>query len=131
MRSICADSDMPSRSAFFCWLADDDNEWLRRSYMLAKDVQADVLADEILDIADDAANDWMERNGGADEGWQLNHDHIQRSRLRIDARKWMAAKLKPKKYSDRLEMEHSGGVATEMTKEQRDAVVAAALGADD
>ena len=57
--------------------------------------------------------------------------HIQRSRLRIDARKWMAAKLKPKKYSDRLAMEHSGSVASEMTKEQRDAVVAAALGADD
>lgn len=108
VRAICADDGMPSRSTFFNWLADEDNEWFRRAYMLAKDAQADVLADEILDIADDASNDWMRRNGGNEEEWQLNHDQIQRSRLQIDARKWMAAKLKPKKYSDRLAMEHSG-----------------------
>ena len=54
---------------------------------------------EIFDISDDGTN---ERNGKDSEGFQLNGEAIQRSKLRVDTRKWALSKLVPKKYGDRL-----------------------------
>jgi hypothetical protein len=94
------------------------NEEFRKQYAHARDAQADTLADEILDIADDATNDWMERKDGEGEsiGWQINGDHVRRSQLRIDSRKWLAAKLAPKKYGDKQEIEHKHGLSGEMAE---------------
>lgn len=102
LRTICKDDDTPSKSTVFKWLANDDT--LADQYARARQAQADAIFDEILDIADDAQNDWMERNGEDSEGWQVNGEHLQRSRLRIDARKWMAGKLRPKVYGDKLDI---------------------------
>ena len=66
------------------------------------------MFDEILEIADDATNDWMERNGEGDAAYSLNGEHVQRSRIRIDARKWMAGKLRPKVYGEKQTIEGSG-----------------------
>jgi hypothetical protein len=57
----------------------------------------------------------MERldDDGKPIGWQLNGEHLQRSRLRVDTRKWIASKLKPKKYGDKVEHEHSGKLTLE------------------
>lgn len=65
-------------------------------YARAREVQADKLFDECLTIADqyDATAEKLE--GGT--------DHINRARLRIDTRKWMAGKLRPKVYGDKLEL---------------------------
>jgi len=94
----------------FRWLASD--EAFREMYARAREAQADTLFDEILDIADDARNDWMEKRSAEGEqvGWQENGEAIRRSQLRIDARKWMAGKLRPKKYGDKLDVEHGGAV---------------------
>jgi len=69
-------------------------------YNKAKLHQADLMAEEMLEIADDGMNDWMERLGenGEPIGWQLNGEHVNRSRLRIDTRKFLASKLLPKQY---------------------------------
>ena len=101
LRSICARDDMPAQSTVFRWLADDERASFRERYARAREAQADTIFDEILDIADDARNDWMLRRGDDDAGWQANGEHIQRSRLRIDARRWMAGKLRPKVYGDK------------------------------
>ena len=93
LRKICLSDDMPSRSTVFRWLAADES--FRDQYARAKEEQAELLADEIIDIADDGSNDFM----GEDE--KYNGDAVARSKLRVDARKWVAAKLKPKKYGDR------------------------------
>lgn len=70
-------------------------------YAQAKLHQADLLAEEMIDIADDGTNDWMETFSDEGElGWKLNGEHVQRSRLRIDTRKFLAAKLLPKQYGD-------------------------------
>lgn len=113
LRSICAQDDMPNRATVFRWLA--ANNEFRDQYTRAREAQADTLFDEILDIADNAANDWMERDGEDDRGWTINGDHIQRSKLRIEARKWMAGKLRPKKYGDKLEL--SGDVDAPLVTE--------------
>lgn len=96
LRSICGAEDMPSKSAVFRWLATDLT--FRDQYARAKEAQAEALADEIMDIADDGSNDWMEKEHGP----VLDAEHVQRSKLRIEARKWVAAKLLPKKYGDKV-----------------------------
>lgn len=110
LRSICADDGMPSQTAVFKWLASDKASEtggaLVEQYARAREAQADRLFDDILEIADDARNDWMYRRGDDDAGWQVNGEHIQRSRLRIDARKWMAGKLRPKVYGEKVSLEH-------------------------
>lgn len=100
LRSICAEEGMPSQSMVFRWLG--QNEAFREQYAHAREAQADALFDDILEISDDGRNDWMARLGEKDAGWAVNGEHIQRSRLRVDARKWMASKLAPKKYGDKL-----------------------------
>lgn len=104
LRTICRDEHMPDASTVFRWLKSNDD--FRQQYAHARELQAEAFAEDILEIADDGANDWMERTGkdGESVGWMLNGEHVQRSRLRIDARKWLASKLAPKKYGDKVEV---------------------------
>lgn len=98
LRSICSGENMPSRTTVFRWLP--ENQTFRDQYARAREAQADLLADEILEIADDSAGDKIKLHGIE----VLNSEYVQRSRLRIDARKWIASKLAPKKYGDKLEL---------------------------
>ena len=106
LRAICRDDDMPPTSTVCKWLSERP-EFVEQ-YARAREAQADAIFDEILEIADDASNDWMERFGDENAGWQANGEHIQRSKLRIDSRKWMASKLAPKKYGERITNEITG-----------------------
>ncbi|NTA37552.1 terminase small subunit protein [Agrobacterium salinitolerans] len=109
VRSICDDEAMPSMSTVFKWLR--DNEAFSQQYARAREVQADALFDDIIDIADDGRNDWMEKRNadGENIGWQENGEALRRSQLRIDARKWMAGKLRPKKYGEKLALTDGDG----------------------
>jgi hypothetical protein len=101
LRSICASEEMPNKSTVFRWLAAD--ETFRDQYARAREAQADALFDDILDIADDGTNDFMtKKNADGADYEALNSEHIQRSKLRVDARKWMAGKLQPKKYGEKI-----------------------------
>ena len=102
LASICANEDMPSRSTVFRWL--DQHEEFRVLYARARKLQADILSDETLDIADDARNDWMQRLTQKQASWVANGENIQRSKVRIDTRKWLVGKLNPRKYGDRVEL---------------------------
>jgi hypothetical protein len=98
---ICKSDDMPSRSTVCLWLAEDAT--LSDNYARACEMRADAIFEEILEIADDASNDWMARNDNGEV--QLDSEHVQRSRLRIDARKWVLARMAPAKYGDRLSVD--------------------------
>lgn len=102
MRTVCKPDDMPNKATVFKWLR--IHEEFNDQYVKAKEESADALTDEILDIADNSNNDWMEQNGDS-EGYRINGEAVQRSRLRIDSRKWLASKLKPKKYGDKIQQE--------------------------
>lgn len=68
-------------------------------YARAKQHQVEVLVDSILEIADNTSNDY----NVTDEGKIIpNHEHINRCRLRIDTIKWLAAKLAPRIYGDKI-----------------------------
>lgn len=108
MRSVCREDWAPDMSTVFKWLR--ENEPFSKQYARAKEEAADALADEILDIADDGTNDWVKRETKRGTYIALNDEAVQRSKLRVDARKWIAAKLKPKKYGDKVEHEHKGEV---------------------
>jgi hypothetical protein len=116
LKAICEDAEMPSKATVFKWLA--ENTAFSDQYARAREVQADALFDDILSIADDGRNDWMEKMSadGGNMGWQENGEALRRSQLRIDARKWMAGKLRPKKYSEKLQVEGS------MTHEAGDSI---------
>ena len=105
LREILAADGMPSMSTVFRWLAEDEE--FRQLYAAAREVQATILADEILEISDDGRNDWMKRTVGEIEIDVPDHEHIQRSKLRVDSRKWLASKLAPKKYGDAVQLKHA------------------------
>lgn len=92
-------------STFMRWLADEANGSLREQYARAREAQADALAEEILQIADDGRNDTYTDDDGRTI---VDHDVIARSRLRVDARKWLASKMAPRKYGDKITQEHTG-----------------------
>ena len=88
VRSVCRDESMPSVKTIMRWLR--ENEEFRQQYARAKEESADAMADDILEIADDLSEDAQSR------------------RVRIDARKWIASKLKPKRYGDKVEQTVQG-----------------------
>ncbi len=95
LRSICADKAMPGLSTVLGWLFDDKHEGFPEQYARAREAQAELRADEITDIADGVEH-------GASEA-------VQAARLRVDARKWIAAKLLPKRYGDKVQHTGDGG----------------------
>lgn len=98
LREACSYEDMPDVSTIKRWLANDPA--FCAQYARACEVRADHWADEILEIADDGTNDWVERQQDGRTVTVIDHEHISRSKLRVDARKWLMAKANPKKYGD-------------------------------
>lgn len=94
--AICRDKHMPAEAAVRKW-ALDDREGFYARYARAREIQAERWADEIIDIAD-GDGDW------------------QRARLRVDTRKWLVAKVLPKKYGERVDHNVSGGVTVKIVR---------------
>lgn len=110
-----SDERFPSHTWFYKWLEVDAE--LKAMFQAARDAGFDVIAEDCLEIADDARNDWMERQGedGQGEGFQLNGEHIQRSKLRIETRLKLLAKWDPRRYGEKIDLNHGGTVAANVT----------------
>ena len=106
LRAICAVPGMPSVGTVCRWLGEDDK--LREQYARARELQADALFDEVLHIAD--TQQIGEKRKVTNDGKEETSfgDMIEHRRLQIDARKWMAGKLRPKKYGEFKAVELSG-----------------------
>lgn len=107
---ILKDNDLPSWWTISKWL--NENDTFAIQYARAREAQADFLAGEITEIADDSKNDTIIDDKGRE---QINSEWVNRSRLRVDARKWQASKLAPKKYGDRLDLTTQGEKITNQT----------------
>jgi hypothetical protein len=97
LRELCRREGMPSWRTVYSWM--DADEGIATRVAQAREIGFEAIAEEILDIADDASNDWMERkrqNGTVDI--VLDSDHVQRSKLRIETRLKLLACWNPKKY---------------------------------
>ncbi len=110
LRAICRDPAMPDKAIILRWLADKKKADFRDQYAHAREMQADALFDEALEIADDVSGDWSTDKDGKKV---LDHENIQPSRLRVDTRKWAAGKMAPKKYGDKLDLGGSIGIRHE------------------
>lgn len=109
IRNICTDEWLPAWSTVNKRLA-SDSEFASR-YARAREDQADRLFEECLDIADSQEGDVIIRDGIE----TANYDFIARAKLRIDTRKWMAGKLRPKVYGDKLDMTHANPDGSNIT----------------
>lgn len=101
LRSICKGSGMPSATNVREWAVKDTDFGAR--YARARAEGLEHMAEEIVDIADDGTNDYQ------DDGMP-DYDHLQRSKLRVDTRKWLLSKLVPKIYGDKQVIEHQGEI---------------------
>ncbi len=100
LRELCRQEGMPNWRTVYEWISADEEFAARIAH--ARDLGFDAIAEEILDIADDGTNDWVERKrkeGRIDI--VLDSEHVQRSKLRIETRLKLLAKWAPKKYGDK------------------------------
>lgn len=108
LRTICLNEKFPDASTVFRWLANDNYATFREQYARACEARTDALVEEIFDIADDGSNDWMDVRRGNDIIRVVDHEAIERSKLRVDSRKWYASKLRPRKYGEKLDLTSDG-----------------------
>ena len=105
LRAICRDETMPDARTVFRWLEVDED--FRQQYARAREAQADALADEIVDIADTPV--LGKKTKTTADGVEVTEgDMIEHRRLQVDARKWTAAKLRPKKYGEKIDHSLTG-----------------------
>lgn len=95
LRSVCRSDGFPVLSTVFLWIGKYPE--FSEQYKLAMASRADAMFEDMIEIADDGRNDFME----TEQGEKFNSEHVQRSRLRLDTRKWMLSKMLPKKYGDK------------------------------
>lgn len=113
LRRICEDKSLPSKSTVYRWLNDEENVEFRDMIARAHEMRADMMAAEMLEIAD---------NNSLDKEAFVGGNHIQRDKLRIDTRKFLLAKLSPKKWGDKVDITSGGeklGVTVFLPDNQR------------
>lgn len=109
LRKACAlDIEGPKPATVCDWVLRDENGTFAEQYTRARQLQAQLLADEILEIADDGRNDVIEVEENGKKRIETNWDCIHRSRIRVDTRKWYLSKVLPKIYGDKIALEHGG-----------------------
>lgn len=110
LRQICTSPEMPDRTTVVRWLARDDD--FASKYARARDVYADVMEEDMADIEDRTLSGEIDPTA---------------ARVVLTSKQWRASKLAPKKYGDRLDLNHSGriGVAKELSEEELASIAAA------
>ena len=113
LKSICEDEHMPHARKVLEW-AQNDSHGFTAPYRRAQEQQAHRFVDELVEIADDGRNDWMVRKGrDGQDYYSVNNEAVQRSRMRMEVRKWLASKRLPDLYGDNqtVDVRHTIDVA--------------------
>jgi hypothetical protein len=120
LKRLCSTyEDLPDHSTINSWRL--LHKEFSASYAQAKMIQADLLAEDTLDIADDISNDTLYRTDkDGDEYEVANNEWINRSRLRVDTRKWLAAKLLPTLYGEAKRVQDLEGQNSALREEMRE-----------
>ena len=100
LREICRREGMPNWRTVNDWLEADEEMAAR--FARAREIGFDAIAEDILSNVDNV---------------KAISEHIQRSKLRVDARKWAASKLKPGTYGEKLALDHSGALNVTIGKD--------------
>lgn len=109
-KKLCAEhSHWPCQDTLFTWLRTYPE--FSEQYAQAKVCQIELLVDEILEISDDASQDQHVNELGA---LVSNPPAINRARLKVDTRKWLACKLVPKVYGNKIDIESNSSMSEEL-----------------
>jgi hypothetical protein len=104
LRTVLKAENMPSPATFYSWLENDESKV--KQYARATELRAEAIFEDMITIADDSSNDEIEIDlGDGVKSSRPNTEFIQRSRLRVDTRKWIVSKLNPKKYGDKIDID--------------------------
>ena len=120
LRSICQDEHMPDHSTVCMWAVEDKGGFYNQ-YTRAREVQYLGMADELTDISDDGRNDWMTKTlKNGEEIEVVNKEVVDRSKLRVETRKWILSKMLPKVYGDKVQVEQKIGFTEEFENYMRE-----------
>jgi hypothetical protein len=128
LRALCREDGMPNWRTVYDWIAADADLAARIAH--ARDLGYDAIAEDVLDIADDGTNDYVERkrqDGSLDT--VLDSEHVQRSKLRIETRLKLLAKWNPKKYGDKQTVDVGNKDGESLKVESNAAEIAAEVAA--
>jgi hypothetical protein len=106
--NICDQPGMPSAATIRQW-ALEDREGFADRYDRARELGFHAMSEQLVAIADDGRSDWVlyrQPDGTAEVAF--DHEHVKRSRLRIDARRWILTKMLPRRFGDRPEVKPDG-----------------------
>ncbi|MDG3577135.1 terminase small subunit protein [Rhizobium sp. YJ-22] len=103
LRAVCRNKAMPSKSTVFKWLA--QNAAFADQYARAREAQADTFVDEMVAIADTPKIGQKTKRTGDGKVEVTTFDMTEHRRLQIETRKWVAARMRPKKYGDRIDVD--------------------------
>lgn len=124
LAQILRDEGMPSRATLINWLREDPEA--ERQYLTARERLMEIWADDIIEIAEDGRNDWVERESARGKTFiALDREAVARSRLRIDARQWLLSKLRPEIYGDSQRIDLRGRI--ELSEQEVEAEIVALL----
>ncbi len=101
VRSICKDEDMPDAGSIYNWLLDTDKEWFFKQYERARAIQAELMFEELNEIADESKESIVgdDKSDGA---------RVQARKLMVDTRKWYLSKVLPKKFGEKVDITTDG-----------------------
>jgi len=101
LRTICYAEGMPNAETVHRWVL-EDREGFSKQYARAREIQAEVMFDEILEISD-------ESDRVVDEGNEKKSSaYAQNQRLKVDSRKWYLSKVLPKKFGEKTDITSDG-----------------------
>lgn len=107
-KALLDNKHLPNRTTVYTWLNEEHDNYdddFFNNYVRAREIRADKIFDEILEIADDSTGDSITTSEGKEV---FNGEFAARSRIKIDARKWVLGRMKPKKYGDKIDITSKG-----------------------
>lgn len=117
MRSIETQPGMPTAKTIMRWLA--AHEDFLAAYQRAKEIQTESMEEEIVEISDDSSKDVIEKIGKDGKPYTvIDHEVVNRSRLRVDTRKWIMSKRAPKRFGDNQNVEFGGQIRATLVIEK-------------
>lgn len=103
LRAVCRNKAMPSKTTVFKWLG--QNSEFADQYARAREAQADLLVDEMIELADTPKEGRKTKRTADGKLEVTTGDMVEHRRLQIETRKWVAARMRPKKYGDRIDVD--------------------------
>lgn len=114
LRRICQEEEMPNADTIYSWVLEnkgadaEGRNGFSEKYRRARDIQAEVMVEEMIAIADDSSRDTMFVTRGETELPMEDKEWTNRSKLRVETRKWYISKVIPKKYGDKVDVTSGG-----------------------